>query len=72
MQHGKGAGEPLLIALEKSDLETAKKIETQMEQLRFGERGLSLRPMFYDRGSLVLKSGLADKAIEDFKAAVSC
>jgi tetratricopeptide (TPR) repeat protein len=67
-----GNGLPYILALERNDLPKATKLEAEMENTGANERGIraSLRPFYYCRGILALKSNAVDEAIEDFKQAI--
>jgi len=68
-----GMGLPYLLALERNDLSKAIKLKEDSENTRANERGLraSLRPFYFCRGLLALKSNADDEAIDDFKKTVS-
>jgi tetratricopeptide (TPR) repeat protein len=68
-----GNGLPYVLALERNDLPKATKLKEASENTRANDRGgrASLRPFYYSRGVLALKSNAAEEAILDFKQAIS-
>jgi tetratricopeptide (TPR) repeat protein len=61
------------IAVAKGDFAKAAKLKDAIESRPGNDRGLrpSLRPFYYRRGLLALKTGAVTEALEDFKLAIS-
>lgn len=74
MKHEKSSiGNSLLIALERGDRATVKKLEEQIYASGpYTERGLrpALRSLYYFRGHLALKNGRVEEAVENFKEVI--
>jgi len=74
LKYSKQALEPLYwVALQKRELEPANKLKQQIEARQANDRGMrtSLRPLWFVRGSYLLKSGAANEAIEAFQQAIN-
>jgi tetratricopeptide (TPR) repeat protein/DNA-binding winged helix-turn-helix (wHTH) protein len=66
-------GNSLIIALERGDRATVKRLEEQLYvQGPYTERGLrpALRSVYYFRGHLALKNGRPEEAVENFKEVI--
>jgi Flp pilus assembly protein TadD len=59
--------------LEKNDLPQATRLKQELEQDQSNDRGvrLSLRPLYYWRGLLALKTGATADAVDNFKLVVN-
>jgi len=74
LKYSKEVLEPLYwVALQKRELEQANKLKQQIEARPANDRGMrtSLRPLWFVRGSYLLKSGAANEAIEALKQAIN-
>jgi len=74
LKYSKEVLEPLYwVALQKRQLEQANKLKQQIEARQANDRGMrtSLRPLWFVRGSYLLKSGAGNEAIEALKQAIN-
>jgi tetratricopeptide (TPR) repeat protein len=71
--HRTAFGIAYVIALEKNDLPQATRLKQELEHYQSNDRGIrpSLRPLYYWRGLLALKTGATADAVDNFKLAVS-